>query len=232
MNLRLNTKIALCLILTALIAGCAGSGDIPPWTYVAANRLEDFKRAALEGRTAAAERHFQRTVEETKKSGDLALLGRVYLNRYAVQTALLESFDDEAFQKIQAAHPDRGNAAFLSFLKGDFHRTDSGLLPPPYAAVHKVLVEGQAKPDINQRARLLRLLGGTPDDLTRLIIAGRLVLSGHEEEDILQEALGTASRQGWKQALLAYLHRLQILYENRREHEKSRIVGEKIKLLQ
>ena len=150
MNANNIKKIALCFIFTALITGCAGSGNVPDWTYAAFNMLEDFKQAALEGRTTIAELHFQRAVEEIKKSGDLVLLGRAYLNRYAVQTALLESFDDGKFQKIQSVHPDRENAAFLSFLKGNFDRTDSKLLPSPYAAAQNDLLEGNAKHDVHE----------------------------------------------------------------------------------
>ncbi len=232
MNANNIKKISLCFIIMALITGCAGSRNIPDWNYAAFNRLEDFKQAALEGRTTIAELHFQRAVEEIKKSGDLALLGRAYLNRYAVQTALLESFDDGEFQNIQAVHPDRENAAFLAFLKGFFDRTDSKLLPSPYAAAQKDLLEGNAKHDVHKRVRLLQDLRETPDDLSRLIITGRLVLSGYEEEEILQDAMEIASRRGWKKALLVYLNRLQIFYEGRQEHGKSRIIGERMKLIQ
>jgi hypothetical protein len=224
-------KIVTCLFLTALITGCAGFQNAPDWTYAAYNRLEDFKQAALEGRTAIAERHFQHAVEEIKKSGDLVLLGRAYLNHYAVQIALLESFEDGEFQKIQAVHPDRENAAFLSFLKGNFHRTDSTLLPPPYAAAQKDILEGREQYDVHQRVRLLRDLREMPDDLSRLIITGRLVLSGYEEEEILKDALEIASRHGWKKVLLIYLNRLQIFYDSRKEHGKARIIGDKINLI-
>ena len=55
MNANNIKKISLCFIIMALITGCAGSRNIPDWNYAAFNRLEDFKQAALEGRTTIAE---------------------------------------------------------------------------------------------------------------------------------------------------------------------------------
>ena len=73
---------------------------------------------------------------------------------------------------------------------------------------------------------------GISDPLSRLVMTGRLVLSGYEDETMLLSAQETASRQGWKKALLVYLNRLGVYYENRREFEKAKKIKEKIRLIQ
>jgi len=212
----------LCLLI---VAGCSGAPPAPDWTYASFNKLEDFKRASLEGRTAIAALHFQHAVEELKKSGDLKLMATVYLNRGAVQTALLEPMDDDDFRRLQALQPDPENASFHAFLKGNFPAVDVKYLPAQYTAI---LADIQA----GQRTRLAGDVREIIDPLSRLVATGRLTLSGYENEEILSEAVATASRQGWKKALLIYLHRLQLFYETRQELEKANKIIEKIKFIQ
>lgn len=218
-------RIAALLCSLLMISGCGGSQPVPDWTYASFNKLEDFKQASLEGKAAIADLHFQHSVDELKKSGDLQLLATVYLNRYAVQTALLDAFNDEEFLKLQAVQPDPGNASFHAFLKGNFPAVDVKYLPAQYTAT---LADIRS----DKRARLAGDVRDIADPLSRLITTGRLVLSGYETEELLNGAVETASRQGWKKALLVYLHRLQVFYETKREEEKADKIKEKIKLIQ
>jgi len=224
---RLMGRSLQAFLLAALLAlaGCGGSQPVPDWTYAGYNKLEDFKAASLAGRQAVADLHFQRALEEIKKSGDLRLLAMLYLNRYAVQTALLEPFDDEDFRRLQALQPVPENAAFHAFLKGDFRREDRRLLPPQYASSFDDLLA-------DKRGLLARDVRDIPDPLSRLVMTGRLVLSGYENEELLGEAVATASRQGWKRALLVYLDRQQRYYEAQQENAKAAQIRERIRLIQ
>ncbi len=121
------------VLLMVFLMSCGGSQPIPDWTYASFNQMEDFKKAYLEGKTGTADLHFQRAVAEIKKSGDLNLLAKAYLNRYAVQAALLEPFRDDDFLKIQTAEPNPAHAGFYAFLKGNFSQADRDLLPPQYS---------------------------------------------------------------------------------------------------
>ena len=223
-KIRLRSTLPVMLLMVFLVS-CGGSQPIPDWTYASFNQMEDFKRAYLEGKEGIADLHFQRAVEETKKSGDLNLLAKVYLNRYAVQAALLESFRDEAFLKIQSAEPDPANAAFYAFLKGDFSQTDLNLLPPQY--IRPVTDTLAAKRD-----SLAADVRNIEDPLSRLVMTGLLVRYGYENEELLTGAVETTSRQGWKKALLVYLSRLQAFYEQRQEGEKASKVKQRILLIQ
>ena len=171
--------------------------------------------------------HFQRAVEEIKKSGDLNLLAKVYLNRYAVQVALLESFREDDFMKIQTAEPDPVNAAFYAFLKGNISQTDRNLLPPQYSQTVAEILAAKREDSLAKDVQKIE------DPLSSLVMVGLLVLRyGYENEELLNGAVETASRQGWKKALLVYLNRLQAFYEQRQKGEKADKIKQKILLIQ
>jgi len=213
------------MLLMVFLISCGGSPPIPDWTYVSFNQMEDFKKAYLEGKAGIADLHFQRAVEEIKKSGDLNLLAKAYLNRYAVQTALLESFRDEDFLKIQAVEPDPANAGFYAFLKGNFSQTDRNLLPPQYSrTVADILA--------SRRDSIAADVRQIEDPLSRLVMTGLLVRYGYENAELLNGAVETASRQGWKKALLVYLEHLQAFLIQHQEGEKADKIKQRILLIQ
>ncbi|MCK9196911.1 MAG: hypothetical protein M0P16_08015 [Syntrophales bacterium] len=223
-KIRLKGMLPVTLLMVFLIS-CGGSQPIPDWTYASFNQMEDFKKAYLEGKAGIADLHFQRAVEEIKKSGDLNLLAKAYLNRYAVQVALLESFRDNDFLEIQAVEPEPVNAGFHAFLKGNFSQTDRNLLPPQYTpAVADVLAA--------RKDSLAADVQKIEDPLSRLVMTGLLVQYGYENEGLLNGAVETASRQGWKKALLVYLNRLQAFYMQRQEGEKADKIKQRILLIQ
>jgi hypothetical protein len=213
------------VLLMLFLMSCGGSQPIPDWTYVSFNQMEDFKKAYLEGKAEIADLHFQRALAEIKKSGDLDLLAKAYLNRYAVQAALLESFRDDDFLKIQAAEPNPVNAGFYSFLKGNFSQADRELLPPQYSRTAADILA-------DRRDRITADVKEIEDPLSRLVMTGLLVRYGYENAELLNGAVETASRQGWKKALLVYLNRLQAFYEQRQDGEKADKIKQRILLIQ
>jgi hypothetical protein len=217
-------SMLLVMLLIILLMSCGGSQTIPDWSYVSFNQMEDFKKAYLEGKEGIADLHFQRAVAEIKKSGDLNLLAKAYLNRYAVQVALLESFRDDDFLKIQAAEPNGANGAFYAFLKGDFSQSDSNLLPPQYPRTVADILAAR-RDSIAEDVRQIE------DPLSRLVMTGVLVRHGYENAELLNGAVETASRQGWKKALLVYLERLQAFHLQRQEGEKADKIKQKILLI-
>jgi hypothetical protein len=213
------------VLLMVFLISCGGSQPIPDWTYASFNQMEDFKKAYLEGKAGTADLHFQRAVAEIKKSGDLNLLAKAYLNRYAVQAALLESFRDDDFLKIQTAEPNPAHAGFYAFLKGNFAQADRDLLPPQYSRTVADLLAAR-RDSIAADVRQIE------DPLSRLVMTGLLVRYGYENAELLNGAVETASRQGWEKALLVYLERLHAFYVERREGEKADKIKQRILLLQ
>ena len=91
-----------------------------PWIEAGYQRMENFKTDFLTGRPPiVTDMHFKKAVEEIKKSGDLDLLGKVWLTRMALQVAVLDEPEEGDYPRIEAAQSVPANRNFYLFLKGD-----------------------------------------------------------------------------------------------------------------
>lgn len=218
-------KKFVCLIVVGiLLSGCGSSKAVPDWTNASFNQLDNYKKNYLNGRDSIAEVYFNRAVDEIKRSGDLEILARAYLTKYAVQIAVLEAFDDREFLRIDAVAPDSQNKVFYNFLKGSFDKVDEGLLPPKYADFFKVYRKGNIEDIANE-------VSSMDDPLSKLITIGLLVQKNKYNEKVLQLAINTASYTGWKKALLVYMERLKSFYEMIKEPEKAANMAQRINIL-
>ena len=216
-------KIAYLFTLIVLFAGCS-SKPIPDWTSAAFNRLEDYKKNYLSGKTDIAELHFKRAVEEIKKSGDLEILGRAYLTKYAVQSAVLERIDEGEYLKIDAVSTSSPNKNFYNFLKGNMDHVEGKELPGQYQAFFAAYRSGKFTDATGEISKI-------EDPLSRLIASGLLAQHDKCNEGCLKVAVDTASKNGWKRALLAYLERLQSFYETGKDLEKATFIQKRIELI-
>ncbi|NPU85583.1 MAG: hypothetical protein HPY65_13990 [Syntrophaceae bacterium] len=209
--------LALVILMAAALAGCGGA-RVPDWTTDGYNNLESFKERYLAGRDGPAEANWRNAVEAIRMSGDMEVLGRAYLTRYAVLTACLETFDDRPYREIEALRLMPENRAFHRFLTGELPSVDDRNLPDPYRGLLKALRDGKDEAVDREAGRI-------QDPLSRLIGIGVAVRMGHSGESLLKTGLAEASRNGWKRVVLAYLERLRLLYEKRgdaAEAEKTR----------
>ena len=206
-----------------LFAGC-GSKPIPDWTNAAFNQLENFRKNYLTGKTQIAEIHFNKAVEEIKKSGDLDILARAYLTKCAVQTAVLEKMDDGEYRRIEAAQPVPQNRSFHTFLSGDTTHVEEKLLPVQYQGFFMAYRGGRFADMPGEISKM-------EDPLAKLIAAGFLVKQDKCDEGCLKIAVDTAGRNGWKKALLIYLEKLLSFYEMQKDMEKAITVRKKIELI-
>ncbi len=217
-------KIICLIIFGMLLTGCGSSKPVPGWTNASFNQLENYKKSYLSGREGIAEVYFSRAVDEVKKSGDMEILARIYLTKYAVQVAVLEAFDDVEYLRIDAVAPVSQNRNFYNFLKGYFDKVDEGLLPSKYGDFLRAFRKGNVGEIANK-------ISGMDDPLSRLITIGLLIQNNKYDEGILQIAIDTASYNGWKKALLVYLGRLQAFYEKKKEPEKAANIEQRINIL-
>jgi hypothetical protein len=212
------------LVLVLIMAGC-GSRPVPVWIAAGHQQLETFKNDFLTGRPPLiTEAHFRKAVEEIKKGGDLDLLGKAWLTRMALQVAVLEEIAEGEYGKIAAALPVPANRNFHLFLTGKSGMADDALLPEQYRPFLKALQNGDA-------AGVLRRIMEIDDPLSRLIAAGLVVRSGPENESLLQAAVETASQNGWKRALIAWLERLRRFHEKSGEVAQAAMVRQRIDLI-
>jgi hypothetical protein len=211
------------LMMVVLICACS-SVTVPVWKDKAYRHLEDYKINFLDGKEDATEFHFIKARREIAASNDLNLLTIAYLTKYALHTASLESFDASEFVKLYRLEPKAADMAYCHFLKGNFNAVDLTVLPARYTGVMKAA----AGKDVTLAAREIAAID---DPLSRLVAAGVWVRYMSYDENILQTAINTASANGWRRPLWAYLSKLQTYYQERGDKSKADIIKERLELL-
>lgn len=217
-------RIVCLIVFSFLLVGCGSSKPVPDWKEASFNLLDNYKKSCLNGKEGIAEVYFNKAVDEIKRSGDLDILARAYLTKYACQVAVLETFDDSEFLRIDAVEPILRNKNFYSFLKGAFDSIDENQLPQQYVGFLRAF-KGGNKDEITHE------ISNMDNPLSKLIAIGLLVRKNNADETELTLAIDVASQNGWKKALLAYLAKLQSYYEMNNKPDKAAHVAERIQLL-
>jgi hypothetical protein len=218
-------KIFCLLCFVLLIQGC-GFNQKPGWLINSSMKLETFKTNYLSGaEPSITETNFAESIEEIKKSGDLDLLQKAWLTRMALQAAVLKDMEEGDYRKIAAVKTFPENDNFYAFLKGDIPAVDIKLLPEQYREFSGTLLKG----DVLKAGKAITSMKDEP--VSRLIAAGIAVRSKFEDEKIIQTAVDTASVNGWKMALIAWLERLAAFYERAGETGKAAEVRRRIELI-
>ena len=199
-------KLFFFLLPLLLLTGC-GAKPAPLWISSGHKQLESFKQDFLTGRDSSiTESHFRKAVEEIKKGGDADLLGKAWLTRMALQVAVREELEEGEYLKIESVEPVPANRNFYLLLKGDTGQVDVSLLPEAYRPFWKAFLSRDA-------TKAAASIAAIEDPIPRLIASGLAVSHRLENDAILRTAVETASRNGWKRALSAWLERLQSYYE-------------------
>ena len=186
--------VAACLLLVA----CASTPPTPDWQVNAHGALQRFTHAYLTGDSRAAQQEFARARSEVARTGRIDLVARIELIRCASQTASLEFDDCPAFQKL-AADASAAERAYAAYLAGHWQALDANLLAAPHRAI--VLAARAGAGQLSAQERLAQIA----DPLARLVAAGALFNSGHAAPADMEVAAATASAQGWRRPLLAWL---------------------------
>lgn len=177
-----------CGMLTLLLAACAGGPPPPDWQMNAHGALERAVAAYLEGNNRVAEREFERGRAEFARTGRIDLVTRAELMRCAARVASLVLEPCTAFEALRADAA-MAERAYADYLTGrTLSPQEQARLPAPQRAV---AAGGSALPDA--------------DPLARLVAAGVLLQTGRASPEVRAQAVETASAQGWRRPLLAWL---------------------------
>jgi hypothetical protein len=179
----------LALTLSFLLAGCASNPPSPDWQGNAYSALDSFTSTYLKGNTRTAAADFARARGEISSTGRADLLARAELVRCAVRVASLE-FDDCAGYQPFAADAAKTERSYAAYLSARWQDVDVALLP----VQHRAIPGSSATP-----------VGTIDDPLARLIAAGVLLQAGRLTPVDMISATDTASAQGWRRPLLAWL---------------------------
>ncbi len=193
-RLRRSLYRLLYPVTCILITGCASSPPPPDWKLSAHGLLERYGKHYLNGDTRLAERNFERARAEIARTGRLDLAARAELMRCAVRVAALETGPCQGYAAL-ARHATAEDHAYARYLSGNWQGLEVALLPPQYQPLLKV----------RDDAGLVRTLEAIADPLSRAIAAGALFLAGRASPEVIAAATRTASDQGWRRALLAWL---------------------------
>jgi hypothetical protein len=214
LNRSLAGRASLLGAVCCVVAGCASGPTPPDWQADALQALQDAQAAYLKGDTAGEARQFERARSEIARTGRLALMARAELMRCAAHAASLVFEPCAGYEALQAdaAPPERAYAAHLA---GHATAQDLALLPEAQRAV----AAASANPET-----ALAALKAQADPLSRLVAAALLFQAGRASPATVQLAVDTASEQGWRRPLLAWLS------VQRERAEKSGDVAEAARL--
>lgn len=173
-----------------LLGGCSSKPHVPDWQMNAHALSQKAVEAYLSGNTRVEALEWDRARAEVARTGRPDLLARLELLRCAAQVASLDAQPCERFEalRVDAAPAER---AYADYLAGRVQPAQIPLLPE---AQRKVAAAGDAA-----------TLAGTDDPLSRLVAAGVLFQAGRINPPVIAQAVETASAEGWRRPLLAWL---------------------------
>jgi hypothetical protein len=208
------SKLLLPLFtLTALLLpACASRPPPPDWQNNAFAALNSFTSAYLNGNTKVADFDFARAKTEVARTGRADLMARLELARCAAQVASLDLQPCTGYDAL-AVDAQPAEQAYAAFLSGSWAGMQPTLLPMAYRSLMTQVIEveksgAMRKPTsatTPQSAQAVSALSQIQDPLSRLIAAGSLLQRELLTPIDIGLAAKTASDQGWRWPLLAWL---------------------------
>ncbi len=181
-----------CVAAACLLVACGSTAPLPDWKMNAKGSLERATEAYLSGNERIEAVEFARARAEIARTGRAELLARAELTRCAARVASLVFDDCPGFAALAQDAP-AAERAYADYLIGRGTPQNAALLPP-------------AQRDVAAGKGSAAALAGIADPLSRLVAAGVLFRTGQAEPALLALAAETASNQGWRRPLLAWLN--------------------------
>ncbi len=171
------------------LSACSSGPKAPDWQMEAKSAMDRSVNAYMEGNSRVEAMEFGRARSEVSSTGRTDLMARAELLRCASRVASLVFEPCAGFERLRQDAP-AAERAYADYLAGKLQPQDAALLPAPQRAA----ATGDAA-----------ALKGITDPLSQLVAAGVLFQSGRASPAVLQQAVDTASGQGWRRPLLAWL---------------------------
>ena len=174
------------------LAGCSSAPKVPDWQLESKAAMERSVAAYLEGNTRIEAAELDKARAELSRTGRADLLAGAELLHCAARAASLVFEPCAGFETLR---PDANDAqrAYADYLRGQLAPSGIPLLPPTQQAA-AARTENDATP-----------LQGIDDPLSLLVAAGVLLETGKANPATIAQAVDTASSQGWRRPLLAWL---------------------------
>lgn len=190
----MNIKLLLPVLLVTALAACSSGPPVPDWKMNAQSSVERFQAAYLGGNALVEQTEFRRARSQVAGTGKLELVARIELLRCATRVASLAFEDCAGFDALRADASD-ADRAYAAYLAGKAQGADVALLPEAQRAAASAGADTAAASAV----------AAIDDPLSRLVAAGVLLRSDRATPELLDTAVATASDQGWRRPLLAWL---------------------------
>lgn len=200
-------KLPILTALALLLSACTSTPPPPEWQSQAFAALNSYTAADLSGNTRVADVEFERAKAEVARTGRPDLMARIELVRCATQVASLVLTPCEAYRTL-AVDAAPTEQAYASFLSGRWTTLEPVLLPQQYRLL-VTQTQTQTKQDADSAPETTTpshgKLNQIQDPLARLVAAGALIQIKPLTNADIDLAVETASNQGWRRPLLAWL---------------------------
>lgn len=186
-SLKLTASVGGLAIL--LLSACASGPKPPDWQLEAKGSMERSVAAYMEGNSRVEQAELERARSQLARTGRADLLATAELLHCASRVASLVFEPCAGFEKLRQDVP-APQRAYADYLAGRVPAQDVALLP------------------VQQRAAAVGDAGALKsmtDPLSQLVAAGVLLQTGKASPAVIAQAIDTASAQGWRRPLLAWL---------------------------
>jgi len=197
-----GTLQSFLLATTLLLGACASRPQPPDWQLNSQGSMDRSITAYLEGNGRVEVAEFERARSEIARTGRIDLLARIELMRCAGRVASLVVDSSSACLAFQPLRADASAAerAYADYLDARLAPQDVPLLPVQHRAT------ATATATVVAGAAVDAALQSIGDPLARLVAAGVLFRQSRAGPAVISNAIDTASAQGWRRPLLAWLH--------------------------
>lgn len=172
------------------LAACSSAPKPADWQLRAKSAMDRSVAAYLEGNSRVEAVELARARLEISSTGRADLMARAELLHCASHVASLVFEPCAGFEKLRADAPP-AEKAYADYLAGKLQPQDAALLPEQQRAA----LQGTGDSAIKSMS----------DPLSQLVAAGVALQSGRASPAVVQLAVDTASAQGWRRPLLAWL---------------------------
>lgn len=215
----------LGLLFGLLLAGCASGPPVPDWKLESHAAATRGLAAILNADERVAQAEFARARQQLARTADPARLARLELLRCAAEAASLLGSDCPAFEALRADAPP-AERAYADWLQGRAQAETLALLPEAQQPVARALLS-PAGASTGGAA----LIAGIEDPLGRLVAASVWLRAGRVDTAVIDLAIDTASAQGWRRALAAWLQAGIQVAEQRAETARAQALRRRLALL-
>jgi hypothetical protein len=193
---RTGSASRLAALLAAVVVGCASGPPPPDWQASATGAMDAALSAYLAGDTRTQALQFDLARREIARTGRPSLLARAELMMCSAAVASLVFEPCAGFERLKA-DAQAQEAAYARYLAAHpLAREDIERLPAAQRPSAAAVASGEAATGS---------IAAIEDPLSRLIAIAVLFEAGRASPQMIALATDTASAQGWRRPLLAWL---------------------------